>query len=110
MNNVVLIGSDTLGGRELQLGTILLSNFIRILSEQDDLPEYIVLWNSAVKEAVESSENLQYLRKLEERGVKVVLCRTCVDYFGIEEQLRVGLIDTMPNIQKILLNNNVLTV
>lgn len=108
--DILLIGSDRLGGRDDQLGAILLSNFLRILSDQHESPEYIVMWNSAVKEAATSSENLSHLQKLEGRGVKIVICRTCVEYFGIENELGVGIIDGMANIQKLLFSHSVLTI
>ena len=109
-NSVVLVGSAGLGGANQELGGLLLANFLRILGERETLPEYIILWNEGVKAAVRDSIWVAHLKKLEERGVGVILCRTCVEYFGIEDKIAAGEIGTMPQIQEILLTESVLTV
>ena len=109
-NSVVIVGSASLGGNNQELGGLLLANFLRILGERDDLPEYVVLWNEGVKIAIEGSTWIAHLKKLEERGVKIISCRTCVEYFGLEGQIAAGEIGAMPRIQEILLSNSVLTV
>lgn len=110
MNNIVLIGSDQLGSGDSSLGELLLNNFLRLLCSQHILPERIILWNSAVKAASQTSENSKYLLDLQARGVKIVLCGTCVDFYDIRESLAVGEISTMPAIQQLLLEGSVLTI
>ena len=109
MNEVVLIGSDKLGEPDQQLGEILLGNFLRILGDQAALPKYIILWNGGVNIAAKG-DSVGFLKKLEERGVKIISCRTCVDYYKIEDEIAVGEIDGMIRIIEILSNHNVLTV
>lgn len=110
MNNVVLVGSAGLGGSDVELGGILLANFLRILGEREELPEYLILWNEGVNLVVEGCMWLDHVKKLEERGVKIISCRTCVEFLGFEGRIAVGEIGTMPQIQEILLSNSVLTV
>lgn len=109
-NGVILVGSDLLGAREEKLGRLLLGNFFRLLGGRDSVPECIVLWNDGVKAATRGSETLEHLLRLQERGVRVVLCRTCVDYFGIEEEVAAGEIIGMVQILDILADAQVLTV
>jgi intracellular sulfur oxidation DsrE/DsrF family protein len=109
-SNVVLIGGAGLGSGSAELGGAILANFLRLLGDRDELLEYIVLWNDGVKIAVRDSLWLEHLRKLVERGVKIISCRTCVEYFGLEPSMAIGEIGTMPQIQELLLTNRVLTV
>ena len=108
--DVVLIGNAGLGAGDPQLGGLILANFLRLLGEREEKPEYIILWNEAVKIAVEGSNWLDHLKRLEEQGVKIISCRTCIEYFGLEDQIAAGEIGTMIQIQEILFSKRVLTV
>jgi intracellular sulfur oxidation DsrE/DsrF family protein len=87
-----------------------MSNFLRLLGQREELPEFIILWNGGVKLAARDTETVDYVKALEDKGVKVILCRTCVEYFGLEDGLGTGEIDGMVRIQEILADHNVLTV
>lgn len=106
----ILIESDTLGSPDEKLGAILMSNYLRLLGERDYLPKYIVLLNAGVKLATTGSAVLEHLKKLEERGVAIISCLTCVEYFGIESETAAGRIDGMKSILDILESHQVLTV
>lgn len=110
VTEAVLIGSDVLGSPDRDLGRVLMGNFVRLLGEREELPKYIVLWNAGVKLAVEGSDDLGYMKRLEERGVKIVSCRTCLEYFQLEGKVAVGEIVGMVQIQDILTTHQVLTV
>jgi hypothetical protein len=110
VNDAVLIGSDTLGSPDAKLGAILISSFLRLLGQRSEVPEFIILLNAGVKLAQESAETLEFLRVLEGRGVKIISCRTCAEYFGIEASIGVGEIDGMVRIQDVLTTHQVLTV
>ena len=108
--DVILIGQPGLGAGDMQLGGLLLANFLRLLGERDDNPEYIILWNEGVRIAVKGSNWINHLKKLEEQGVKIVCCQTCIEFLGLEGQIAVGVIGNMPGIQEILFTSHVLTV
>ncbi|MBI2844798.1 MAG: hypothetical protein HYX78_15500 [Armatimonadetes bacterium] len=108
--NVVLIGTAGLGSGSEQLGGLILANFLRILGERDELPAYLILWNDGVRTALPDGIWIEHLKRLEGRGVRIIACRTCIEYFGLEGQTAVGETGTMSQIQEILLTNKVLTV
>jgi len=110
MQEVILIGSASLGAGNEELGGLILANFLRLVGEREDLPKYIILWNDGVKVALQGSLWINHLKRLEDSGVDIISCRTCVEYFGIEDQIGVGRIGTMPQIQEILFSHQVLTV
>lgn len=107
---VLLLESDTLGSPDEQLGAVLISNFLRLLGEAESVPKYIILLNAGVQLATQGSNVLEHLKALEKRGVQVISCTTCVDYFGIEPAIAVGKIDGMRSIIDILSRHRVLTV
>jgi len=52
-----------------------------------------------VKLLVEGSAMLQPLRALEAQGVRLIVCRTCLDYWGLTDRVRVGIVGGMGDIQ-----------
>ena len=108
-HDVILIGNAGLGSGN-KLGGAILANFLRLLGEREHRPEYIVLWNEGVSIAVEGSDWIEHLKRLQDLGVKVVLCRTCIEFLGVEDKIAVGEIGNMAGIQEILLTRRVLAV
>lgn len=108
--DVILIGQAGLGSGDAQLGGLLLANFLRLLGEREDKPAYIILWNEGVRIAVEGSNWIEHLKRLDEQGVRIICCQTCIEFLGLEGQIAVGVIGNMPGIQEILFTRRVLTV
>lgn len=110
MNDVILIGSQSMGMPDEKLGHLLLGNFLRLLGDREELPKYMVLWNSGVKNAASNSDVLEYFKTLQDRGVEIVSCCTCVEYFGLDDDMAVGAIEGMAHILEILTKHQVLTI
>lgn len=108
--DVILIGQAGLGSGDAQLGGMILANFLRLLGERKSLPEYIILWNEGVKIADECSPWINHLKVLQDKGVKILSCQTCVEYCGLEGQIAAGEIGNMAGIQDIILTKRVLTL
>lgn len=92
---VVVIGKDYLGEGSRELGEILMKGYLYTLTEVQPLPKSVIFINSGVKLACAGSESLKNLRELEERGVEILSCGTCLDYFKIKQDLMVGGISNM---------------
>ena len=108
-HDVILIGNPGLGTGN-QLGGLILASFLRLLGEGECLPKYIILWNEGVRIAVEGSDWIEHLKRLEERQVRIISCRTCIEFLGLEGRMAVGEIGAMAQIQGILFSSKVLTV
>ncbi|MDH7602340.1 MAG: transcriptional regulator [Armatimonadota bacterium] len=108
--DLILLKSDTLGDANRDLGAVLMEVFLRNLAQREDLPKCMVLLNAAVHLAAADSPVLEHLKKLEARGVEIVCCRTCVDYFQIQDRIAVGQIDGMVGILGRLSNSTVLSL
>lgn len=89
------IVTDSLGRGDGALGRVLMRNFVYSLARAEARPARVMLMNAGVKLAVEGSEVLDDLRLLEEAGVQVKVCGTCLDFFGLKERLAVGEIGDM---------------
>ncbi|HEY4691832.1 MAG TPA: DsrE family protein, partial [Bellilinea sp.] len=51
-----------------------------------------------VKLAVAGSPVLETLMSLEAKGVHLILCSTCLNYFNLADQVQVGIVGGMPDI------------
>jgi intracellular sulfur oxidation DsrE/DsrF family protein len=83
-----------------------MATFLRVLGESKEKPETIIFWNTGVKLVCEGSRVLGHLRKLEEQGVTLLACTTCLEYFELENKIVVGKPTTMvKSIQSMFMGN-----
>lgn len=92
---VYLIKQNTLGQGSAELGDILVKSFFYALLEKEPLPKTIFFINNAIFLTTEASPVIEYLIELEKRGVQLLSCGTCLDYYDRKEQLLVGGITNM---------------
>jgi len=103
---VVLVAGDTLGRGEAELGNVLIRGFLHTLNEVEPLPSTIILINSGVKLAGEGSPVLDDLRALGDKGVEILACGTCLNYYGLKDKLAVGQVSDMYSITEVLLRSD----
>jgi selenium metabolism protein YedF len=94
-DSLLVLSADQMGRGDDELGHTLIKNFLYALTESDNLPQKIVLYNTGVKLACEGHEAAESLKKLAEKGVQVFACGLCLNYFGLAEKLQVGSISNM---------------
>ncbi len=99
---VVAIGNSTMGQGDEQLGSVLMKGFLYALSHSEHLPDTVLFYNGGAKLTVEGSASLEDLRDMESRGVAILTCGTCLDYYGIKEKLAVGKVTNMYQIVEML--------
>ena len=97
---VVVIKSEFMGDGDNELGKVLIKGFIYALSQQDELPQTMLFYNGGAKITSEGSESIEDLKALEEKGVKIFTCGTCLNYYGLTEKLCVGEVTNMYEITK----------
>ena len=101
-NTVVAISSAIMGGGDDELGLKLITSFFKVLPLVQPLPSSIVFYNTGVKLVARNSPVEEYIKELENKGVKIYLCTTCVDYFSLKDKLATGNISDMYQILNIL--------
>lgn len=104
VGQVLLITSDRVGKGDEELGAILAEGLLNTLAENENLPQAVVLINAGVKLACEGSNVLGSLITIEDKGVEVLACGTCLNFFGIADKLKVGKVSNAYEILNRLLN------
>lgn len=94
-SNVIFVQSSEFGRGSTELGNILMKSFMFTLMESDTPPQCLLFVNSGVYLTCNGSPVLEHLLNLAERGVKILSCGTCLDYFKLKEQLAVGQVTNM---------------
>ncbi|MCE5283147.1 MAG: sulfurtransferase-like selenium metabolism protein YedF [Deltaproteobacteria bacterium] len=95
---VVVLSDNRMGRGDDTLGDILIRAFAHTLSQLKPLPATIVCYNAGVKLAVNDSAVLEDLQQLSKAGVDILVCGTCVNYFGLGDRIAVGRISNMYDI------------
>ncbi len=107
----IFLSSDQIGRGDEALGRLLVRGLLHTIGELDRPPRALVLMNSGVRLAAEQEETIELLRKIESRGVEVLVCGTCLDYFHLLDKLRAGRVSNMYEItEKFLGPGDVVTV
>ncbi len=89
------IGSRYYGQGDEKLGEILMNSFIYTVKETQPLPQVIVFFNAGVFLTTQDSNILEDLKDMEEAGVEIVSCGTCLDFYGLKDDLKVGSFSNM---------------
>jgi len=94
-NHIIVLNSNKMGTGDDDLGRLLMKGYLNTIDQLDVLPLEIICYNSGVTLAEKGTDSAQTLKKIENQGVKITLCGTCVDFFGLKEKLEVGTISNM---------------
>jgi selenium metabolism protein YedF len=100
---VVYINSHLLGIGDEALGSFLMKAFLKTLMDLETKPYRLILINSGVQLASEGSKVLEMLKGLSEKGVEIVSCGTCIDFYGLKDKMEVGVVSNMYDIIQSLL-------
>jgi len=76
----------------------LTATFLRLQTESGLLPRAICFYTDGVRLVCEGSPVLSELQTLEQLGVRLVACGTCLNAFGLEGRLRAGIVGGMGDI------------
>lgn len=95
---VYVIASDTMGKGNDELGSVLMRAFIHTLTELETIPDVMIFYNAGVKLAAEGSDVLDDLKQLEGKGVKMLVCGTCINYFDLVGKVAAGAVSNMYDI------------
>ena len=94
----VVISKNKMGDGAEELGKILIKGFIYSLTELPVPPESVIFLNSGAYLTSEGANVIDDLKKLEEKGTKILTCGTCVNYYKLHDKPAVGTIVNMYDI------------
>ena len=106
----VLITSAGIGSGDEKLAALLMRGFLYTLTEGEITPARIILMNGGVRLAVEGSDALVNLRRLADRGVEILACGTCLEFYQLKDALAVGRVSNMYEIAGLLLQGGTLSL
>ncbi|MBM9536645.1 sulfurtransferase-like selenium metabolism protein YedF [Desulfobulbus alkaliphilus] len=97
---IYVISADAMGRGNDQLGWALLQTYIQTIKEVSPLPDKILLYNSGVKLVTAASGALTALEELQAKGVEILACGTCLDFYKLKSAIKVGRISNMYDIMQ----------
>ena len=97
---VIAVSSDKMGEGIDELGDVLMKGFIYTLTEMDHMPTTVLFYNGGAKLTVEDAPTLEDLKTLEEMGVEILTCGTCLNYYDLGDKLAVGEVTNMYTIME----------
>jgi selenium metabolism protein YedF len=97
-NLIYVISSDSMGRGSDELGWALLQTYVTTIGDVSPLPSHILLYNGGVKLTTTAGKALEALQALEEKGVTIWICGTCLEFFKLEDERKVGSITNMYDI------------
>jgi len=95
---VITVKRNRMGDGAEELGQILIKACINTIPELDSKPKKIIFLNSGIFMCLNDSPVLEALKKLENMGIEILVCGTCLDYYEKKDQLAAGKISNMYDI------------
>ena len=92
---LLYLSSDKMGEGDPELGRKLMKSFLAELAKSEQHVDLIGCANSGINLTCEGSEVIDSLKKLQERGVRIATCGTCLDHMNRRDKLLIGEIGTM---------------
>ena len=91
-------------GSSDELGKLLMKSFLFAVGQLPQLPKTMLFYNGGAKLTVKGSASLEDLKSLEAQGVEILTCGTCLNFYGLADQLAVGGVTNMYSIVETLAN------
>jgi len=97
-DTVLLITRKGMGEADSELQIKLLQTYFKLINEAETLPAVICFYTEGVHLVIEASPVLELLQILESKGVRLIACTTCLDYYDLNEKVAVGIKGGMTDI------------
>ena len=107
---VLILGAECIGRGDDVLGYQILVTMLETFSKRDDRPAAIICWNTAAKLLAEGSPLLPHFKRLEEKGVKILVGKLCVTELELMGKIAVGKLATMDEILDLILHKDVINL
>ncbi|WP_371364989.1 hypothetical protein SRRS_54590 [Sporomusa rhizae] len=109
-SQVYLVTQNTLGHGSPELGAVLMKAFMSTLLEVKPQPLALLFINGGVKLAIKGSPVVEQLTMLAGRGVTILSCGTCLDFYQCKSELAIGEITNMYTILETINTHKTVTL
>ncbi len=107
----LFFSADQVGRGDETLGKLLVKGLLYTVSELQRPPKTLVFMNSGVRLAAEREETIALLKTIQAKGVEILVCGTCLDYYHLKEKLGAGRVSNLYEItERFLASADVVTV
>ena len=97
-DTVILVTNNGMGRANKKLQLTLIGKYFELLLQNENLPAAICFYTDGVKLVCQGSPVIEQLRDFESKNVRLIICSTCLNYFGLNEKLQVGIVGGMGDI------------
>lgn len=97
-DTLIMVTRDGMGTADAELQRKLFGTWLTITEQNGMLPGAIAFYTDGVRLVCEGSPVLEQLERFEQAGVHLISCKTCLDSFGLFDDVRVGLVGGMGDI------------
>lgn len=97
-DTVIVINRNGMGEADQVLQHRLIGTYLSLLDEHNILPGAICFYTEGVHLVIDGSPVLEILQSLEQKGVRLILCSTCLNYYNLTERVKVGIVGGMGDI------------
>ena len=97
-DTIILVTNNGMGTADLALQHKLAAKYFELLMQNTHLPAAICFYTEGVKLTITGSPVLEQLKALESKGVRLISCSTCLDFYNISDQTQVGIVGGMTDI------------
>lgn len=95
----VFVNHDAVGAGEEELGRSLMKMALYTLAEAGDPPSSLLFMNAGVRLVAGGEQQVvDSVASLIEQGTEVLVCGTCLDFYGVKDALAVGEVSNMYDI------------
>ncbi len=97
-DTVIQVTNNGMGKGDPALQHKLIAKYLELIQMNESLPNTITFYADGVKLVVEGSPVLDQLRALESKGVRLIICSTCLEHYGLTDKVQVGIVGGMTDI------------
>jgi intracellular sulfur oxidation DsrE/DsrF family protein len=97
-NTVILVTKNGMGSADEKLQQLLFNKYVELLLQSEILPNALCFYTDGVKLVCQDSTAVEGLHQLERKGVRLIVCATCLNYFELTPDVKVGIIGGMGDI------------
>ncbi len=105
---MLVVAADSLG-RDEEIGRLLVKGFFETMKATKEIPHTIFFLNAGVKLTTINDEIIPVLKEIADMGVEIFSCGTCLKYYNLESEIKVGyrgttnhIVEGMSDFQKVV--------
>ncbi|MCD4665372.1 MAG: sulfurtransferase-like selenium metabolism protein YedF [Bacteroidales bacterium] len=101
---IVVFAKSRIGEGSEELGKILVNGFLNTFKEMEKLPQKIIFLNSGIDLVLKDSPAIPVLEDFEKKGVELLACGTCLEYYNKVDEVAVGKVSNAYDILNATIN------